>query len=1029
MSSDRHSRAMNIGIATFIAFAVTVPELAAQHFRRINAGLGSAPFTDQDLRTIDDKLKLPGVIHTSASVFDLAIEESRARAQATHFESALEKARQFHFDGKYADARTLARAIVLELDTQPESPSLAPSRDQALLLLARAELDLDEAPAALRHLNMITRDTPVDDFLLWMKADSMVHMNNPAEAAAVLQVVVKQNTILKPRAMAARARALFAAQDWENAAPELAQVNRDFTLHPQRHELLYEEAFALEKLGKKQEAADVYLNAWFEFPYHAAGDNAQLRLDALQAEGVMPSRMIPAQVLYDRFVQLRINKHWDVAERLFKELLVDNVTPNMDSAFEHDVIMQLALNDWGRRRFEDALTRLLQLADAWEKGERAGISKKYVWRYIRKSYSQLGQLDKALAALEVENSGASMRSRLIERAELLEDHARYEDAFKIYEAITSGANKRGWHYTWLLYKTGRFEQAYENFTDMANRSSGERRARNLYWAARTLENDNRNDEAIEVWQQVYSGWRSSYYAIQSANRILDVQQRESVDGAMLAQVVDLAAAGDVAIDAIEAAESSNSVLSWASIEDPRIALRLDREDVIMSSPDELPQGESASVLAVAAMDRVLSTPISMTDVMGSQDIAERDGDSANDVSEPITPLKVPKAKLAKMSSMRVSYTTSGRMYWNGRLGSTTSFARYREGELIGPLPATPVAYDETTYIGGLTRAAATAGEVFPNLERAKWLWNAGMEKQARWLVRDVAIEFRELSRRYRPSARPHALDNGRWNYYIDNRRKDRSGLWGWKVDEARFPVPDKADGKKALVVRQQAIYDQKNELREVLLDAFKEVGDHFMARKYTTEKGGWYREDPNGPARTMWMQAYPRAFPNIVLREAHKNGVNPYLIWALMTVESSYNPDSVSPAQALGLLQVIPKTGLKTALMLGDEDFGPQDLVDEEVAIAHGAFYFSQLLRKFRGQELLAFAGYNGGPHRVGDWLDSRGNQPLDEFIEEIPYDEARGYAKKVAKFVALFLKLYEQQDTLYIGQNLRSDYRAEPRF
>jgi hypothetical protein len=48
---------------------------------------------------------------------------------------------------------------------------------------------------------------------------------------------------------------------------------------------------------------------------------------------------------------------------------------------------------------------------------------------------------------------------------------------------------------------------------------------------------------------------------------------------------------------------------------------------------------------------------------------------------------------------------------------------------------------------------------------------------------------------------------------------------------------------------------------------------------------------------------------------------------------------------------------------------------------------------------------------------------------EIIPYDEARGYAKKVAKFVALFLKLYEQQDTLYIGQNLRSDYRAEPRF
>jgi hypothetical protein len=529
---------------------------------------------------------------------------------------------------------------------------------------------------------------------------------------------------------------------------------------------------------------------------------------------------------------------------------------------------------------------------------------------------------------------------------------------------------------------------------------------------------------------VHSGRRFSYYSIQAENRILDVQQRESVDGTMLAQVVDIAAAGDEAIDAIEAIEPANSSLLWASIEDPREALRLDSETAASFPDEEAAEAKKATeALTLAAVDRVLSTPLSLTDVVGSEDIAERDGDSENDASEPMTPVKMPKTKLAKKSSSRATYTTAGRMYWNGRLGSTTSFARYREGELIGPLPASPIAYDEKTYIGGIGRAALAAGDVFPNLERAKWLWNAGMEKQARWLVRDVAIEFRELSRRYRPSAQPHALNNGRWNYYIDNRRKDRSGLWGWKIDEDRFPVPEKSDAKKALVVRQQAIFDQKDELRDVLLDAFKEVGDHFMARKYTTEKGGWYRQDPTGPARNMWMQAYPRAFPNIVLREAHKNSVNPYLLWALMTVESSYNPDSVSPAQALGLLQVIPKTGLKTALMLGDEDFGPQDLVDEEVAIAHGAFYFSQLLRKFRGQELLAFAGYNGGPHRVGDWLDARGNQPLDEFIEEIPFNEARGYAKKVAKFVSLFLKIYEQRDTLYIGQNLRADYRAEPRF
>jgi soluble lytic murein transglycosylase len=148
-----------------------------------------------------------------------------------------------------------------------------------------------------------------------------------------------------------------------------------------------------------------------------------------------------------------------------------------------------------------------------------------------------------------------------------------------------------------------------------------------------------------------------------------------------------------------------------------------------------------------------------------------------------------------------------------------------------------------------------------------------------------------------------------------------------------------------------------------------------------------------------------------------------------MTVESSYNPDSISPARAMGLLQVIPKTGLKTAMLLGDEQFGPHDLLDEKTAILHGAFYYGQLVRKFRGQELLAFAGYNGGPHRVGDWLDMRGHIPLDEFVEEIPYNEAREYTKKVTRFLGLYLDLYEGHTNLYIGQKLRPSYREHPNF
>ena len=195
-----------------------------------------------------------------------------------------------------------------------------------------------------------------------------------------------------------------------------------------------------------------------------------------------------------------------------------------------------------------------------------------------------------------------------------------------------------------------------------------------------------------------------------------------------------------------------------------------------------------------------------------------------------------------------------------------------------------------------------------------------------------------------------------------------------------------------------------------------------MVRRLTLEKG------IRGSAQRR-RDAYPRAFPELVIPQSLKWGVNPYLIWALMTVESSYNPDSVSTAEALGLLQVIPRTGLKNAELLGDDDFGHYDLLDEDVAIRHGVFYFAQLVRKFRGQELFAMAGYNGGPHRVAEWIDMRGDMPMDEFVEEIPYDQAREYTKKVSRFLHMYLRIYENQNTLYIGQHVDRSWLTMPNF
>ena len=71
--------------------------------------------------------------------------------------------------------------------------------------------------------------------------------------------------------------------------------------------------------------------------------------------------------------------------------------------------------------------------------------------------------------------GYGERSKLSARAEFFEEHGRYDKALEIFDKLYSAGRKRGWHYTWLLYKNAKFEPAYENFSRLAERSYGSRR--------------------------------------------------------------------------------------------------------------------------------------------------------------------------------------------------------------------------------------------------------------------------------------------------------------------------------------------------------------------------------------------------------------------------------------------------------------------------------------------------------------------------------------------------------------------------
>ena len=76
------------------------------------------------------------------------------------------------------------------------------------------------------------------------------------------------------------------------------------------------------------------------------------------------------------------------------------------------------------------------------------------------------------------------------------------------------------------------------------------------------------------------------------------------------------------------------------------------------------------------------------------------------------------------------------------------------------------------------------------------------------------------------------------------------------------------------------------------------------------------------------------------------------------------------------------------------------------------AYYIDELLTKFHGQAVFAYASYNGGPSNVARWLAGKSQGPtgigLDEFVEEIPFSETANYARRVMEVHATYDLMYQ---------------------
>jgi soluble lytic murein transglycosylase-like protein/TolA-binding protein len=153
---------------------------------------------------------------------------------------------------------------------------------------------------------------------------------------------------------------------------------------------------------------------------------------------------------------------------------------------------------------------------------------------------------------------------------------------------------------------------------------------------------------------------------------------------------------------------------------------------------------------------------------------------------------------------------------------------------------------------------------------------------------------------------------------------------------------------------------------------------------------------------------FPTAHADALYRHGRELDVDPLLALGLMRQESVYRAWALSPAGAIGLMQVMPRTGARVAALLGDRTYSPEVLQEPSTNIRYGMFYLQRLMERFDGAFPLAVASYNGGPHNVSAWLRPwGGNIRMDDFVEQIPYPETRDYVKKVTGYYATYVALY----------------------
>jgi soluble lytic murein transglycosylase len=191
-------------------------------------------------------------------------------------------------------------------------------------------------------------------------------------------------------------------------------------------------------------------------------------------------------------------------------------------------------------------------------------------------------------------------------------------------------------------------------------------------------------------------------------------------------------------------------------------------------------------------------------------------------------------------------------------------------------------------------------------------------------------------------------------------------------------------------------------------DIYASDGETFRAMRVLKRALPFYTSAPiDTIPMGYWKILFPQQYWSSIEQEASKNGLDPYMVASLIRQESEFNPGAISPANAFGLMQLLPSVGRSMAKEEGIHHFNEVELLNPETNIRLGSRYLKQTLDKFEGQAPYAFAAYNAGDSRVTDWQSIGKYHGMDEFVESIPFTETREYVQAIVRNESIYRELH----------------------